>query len=134
MSYLPLDLLLAASVAALTEPQVDQIIEIIEASIKAFGEGIRTVWVALSPIGIGYLMWKQAQNRKALDANTTLTGETKDEATNSRKEVKQALDVSNGHNDKIVKAVEISERVLAKLDAEPKTANAPEHPVPVKEP
>jgi ribosomal 50S subunit-recycling heat shock protein len=44
--------------------------------------------------------------------------------------------VANGHNEKISKAVEISEQVLTKIGNEPQkveVVNTPQHPVPTSE-
>jgi hypothetical protein len=110
------------AVAALTELQVDQIIRIFEGSLHTMGEGVKTVWNLLSPALLAYLAYKQALNRKALDANTEVS--------------KKAFEVANGHNEKISKAVEISEQVLTKIGNEPQkvgVVNTPQHPVPTSE-
>lgn len=71
-------------ITALTEPQVDKLIDLGAASLHALGEAVKTAWVALSPALIGYLAWRQHTNNKArkegqatitdkLDENTELT-------------------------------------------------------------
>ncbi len=100
------------AVVALTDLQVDQVIRIIEASLHTFAEGVKAVWVALSPIGIGYLMWRQAMNRKALDANTEVS--------------KTAFEVANGHNEKIANLTEQLASVPQKVEVV-STSESPVH-------
>ena len=60
--------------------------------------------------------------------------EVKQVAIAGIKASKNAIDVANGHNEKIVTAVELSQQVLAKLDSplETKIVNDKQHPVPTQ--
>lgn len=113
-------LILALAILALTDMQVDHILKIVELFFAAMSEGVKAVWLALGPALIGYLAYRQAMNRKALDANTAVS--------------KQAFDTANGHNEKIVAAVELSEKVLTAMDKTQKVEvmNSQNHPVPVQ--
>lgn len=91
-------ILSAAVVSALTELQVDELIDILKSLLEAVGSGVQTVWNLLSPILLAYLAFRQAQNRKALDDNTKVSTD--------------AFAVANGHNEKIAEAVKISKGVL----------------------
>ena len=90
----------AALLLALTDPQVDHLIKLLESLMTMTSEGIKTLWFALSPLLLAYLAWRQAQNRKALDANTQVS--------------EKAFEVANGHNEKIVTLTETVKEVAMK--------------------
>lgn len=94
------------AVMGLTDLQFDQILKMTDLGFRALGEAMKAVWITLTPALLGYLAYRQAMNRKALDANTEVSA--------------KAFDAANDHNEKIAKAVKISEEVLTRIDAEPK--------------
>ena len=55
-------------ILALTDSQMDQVIVLIGDSIKSIGAAIRTVWDTLSPVLMAYLLWRQALNRRVIEA------------------------------------------------------------------
>jgi quercetin dioxygenase-like cupin family protein len=91
------------SIAALTELQVDKLIIIIELCLKAFQQGVTVLWVTLSPVLLGYLAYRQAMNRKALDENTKATNENKGTLTDISESQRilrllaQGRKTTNGH-------------------------------------
>jgi hypothetical protein len=76
---------------AFTDPQIDQLLVMFQRGMGAVGEAIKTVWLALSPILITYMLTRQAKNRKALTAEIAANSKISEEA----------FDVANGHNGKI---------------------------------
>ncbi len=118
MNHLLLSIIVAfLDQLALTPTQTDEVIRI-------FGKLVDNIPIFLGLLGSGLsfltglaILLRQHLNKKDSDAklakNTKLTTETKREAETSRKEVKEALEVANGHNEKIAKSVAISEQVLA---------------------
>ena len=104
-------------VTALTEMQVDRILDIVSSALKTVAGGIGVVWSALAPFLIGYLVIRQKVNRKALD-----------DAISENTEVsKEAFRVANGHNAKIA---ELTNRIAIPRQVE--VVNSPDHPVPVE--
>lgn len=90
---------------ALTDMQVDEFIKILKAFLDAIYSGVSTLWVTLSPLLLAYLAYRQRENRKALDDNTKVN--------------KEALDTANGHNEKIVEAVQLSKDAITLATASP---------------
>jgi hypothetical protein len=101
----PIDFILTNLLLALTELQVDELIRILRSIIETSGEGIKTLWVTLSPVLLGYLAYRQAANRKEIAGKI---------ADNTDISVK-AFDAANGHNEKIAAAVEISKEVISAI-------------------
>lgn len=111
-------------ILALTDPQVDQVLRLVEMAFRAIGEGVKTVWILIAPIlgiWLTYLGHKiianQKSNRTALDKNTAISVE--------------AFKAANGHNEKIADAVKLSKDVLTAVVAPQKVEiiSTPEKPV-----
>jgi hypothetical protein len=96
-------------VSALTEPQVDQVIQICRSVIETIGAGINTLWTTLSPILLGYLAYRQSANRREIagkiDVNTEVST--------------KAFETANGHNEKIAAAMELTKEVHDVLKTKP---------------
>jgi hypothetical protein len=74
---------------ALTDSQFDKILMLIVEACKAASEGVKTVWLFVSPVLGLYLAFKckeiisnQKANREALDENTKISTEAFDAANN----------------------------------------------------
>ena len=55
----------AGILIALTDLQMDKILDMIAAAMRAFGEAIKAVWLVMAPALISYLAWRQHANNKA---------------------------------------------------------------------
>lgn len=102
--------------ALLTERQIDSIIAIV-------GRLIDHIPAVLTMLGTLFLIIRQWINKR--DITEKVEAGTKASTA--------ALEVANGHNAKIATAVELSAKVLEKIDAAPQkveVTNAPDCPVP----
>jgi quercetin dioxygenase-like cupin family protein len=86
--------------AALTEAQMDKVLEMVAAFFSAVKEGVSTLWVILAPALSAYVIYqmtvlksRQAENRKKLDENSAMT--------------KYAAENTHGHLEKQSKGKEI---------------------------
>lgn len=81
---------------ALTDTQCDKVLAMIERGFLAIEQAVRTLWITLSPLLLGYLAYRQAQNRREItgkiDSNTEVSV--------------KAFEVANSHNEKIAAVVE----------------------------
>ena len=104
------------AVAALTEMQVDKILDMIAAGFRAMKEGISTRWVALAPFLLAYLAFRQAANNKA------------------RKEGQQALETKVDTNlTAIAENTELTKEAVAVIaKAEPAPGSSAENPLHLK--
>ncbi len=53
------------ALVALTDLQFDKILDMLAAGMRAIGEAVKAVWIALAPTLIAYLAWRQHANNKA---------------------------------------------------------------------
>ncbi len=90
---LPLTDYVPEGLVALTEMQVDKILDMVAAGMRAIGESVKAIWIALSPFLIGYLVIRQAINRKALDANTVVNVKALDAANGLKGEIKTTVEM-----------------------------------------
>lgn len=105
---------------ALTDPQVDLLLNEMIVTMRAIREGIAIIWVTVSPVLVAYLIYKQKSNRKALDANTAIS--------------QTAFTVANGHNEKIVEMRrDLNELVKPSLVQKVEVISDPVHPVHTKD-
>lgn len=92
----------ATMLSALTEGQVDQIIQMFKGIIETIGAGIHTMWITLSPVLLGYLAYRQSINRREIagkiDQNTEVST--------------KAFNTANGHNEKIAEAVQLTKQAI----------------------
>lgn len=81
---------------ALTDSQFDKVLAMVERGFMAIETAVKTLWVTLSPLLLGYLAYRQAQNRKEIsgkiDGNTEVSV--------------KAFEAANSHNEKIAAVVE----------------------------
>jgi hypothetical protein len=111
-----------AIVVALTDPQVDELILLLRQGLEAFSDAVKTVWFTLSPVLLGYLAYRQAINRKALDENTEVS--------------KQAFKEANGLNQKIADSTQAVQAVVSHMTNSPQRVvveNTVDNPVPTNE-
>ena len=65
--------LIALLVIALTDPQMDHILNMVDSAMHATGEAAKALWVILGPALIGYVAWRQQKNKQAAAEDNELT-------------------------------------------------------------
>lgn len=84
--------LITALITALTELQVDKILDLVTSSLHAIQEAIKSVWIAIAPIGIAWLTWRQHVNKKNFEARCQATRESIEENTAITAKSNETLD------------------------------------------
>lgn len=82
---------------ALTDAHMDQIIILVGNGMNSLQEAVKTLWVTLSPVLLAYILWRQALNRRVIEAKID---------QNTKVSV-EAFHVANGHNDKIANLTKV---------------------------
>ena len=77
---------------ALTESQVDKILDMVSSALTALEKGLETLWIALAPIGLGYLTWRQHVNRKKSEEESKATKKSLEENTEITSKSHETLD------------------------------------------
>ena len=85
------------SQTALTDLQIDKLIDLGAASVRACGEAIKTAWIALAPALISYLAWRQhANNKSRKEGQQTIAGKLDENTDITKKLAIQRGLVTNG--------------------------------------
>lgn len=83
-----------ALLAALTEAQMDQVLQLVREIFHAIGEGFKAVWIALGPLLISYLVFRQAMNKKELLGEVRSGNEVSSAAHNAANNLNQKLETA----------------------------------------
>jgi quercetin dioxygenase-like cupin family protein len=103
-------------IQALTDVHVEKLIEILDGSLHAMSAAVRTLWLALGPIAIGYLTWRQAVNKKSALAVAQKTQDAVEENTALTKKSGDKLDLIARTRGMVTNGKKPSEGVLLSFD------------------
>jgi hypothetical protein len=77
---------------ALTDPQVDRVIDMIEKLLEAGGKAVSALWTVLSPALMTWVLVNQFKNRALLRENTSISDNAFKEANNHNAKISALME------------------------------------------